>query len=84
MENLFPQEVISNAPRMTLTGRELLHVEQHQGLIAYQQEKIVFRTAAGLVHVTGTELCFKRYSAGEAVITGNIESVGFPRHGGNA
>lgn len=84
MENLFPREVIANAPRMTLTGRELLHIEQHRGLIAYQQNEIIFRTAVGLMHVTGTDLRFKLYSAGEAVIMGKIESIAIPQRGGNA
>ncbi len=79
---LFPREVTSNVPRITLTGRELLHVEQHRGLIAYTPEEIVLRTASGLLTATGAELRFTLYSAGEARITGKIDAVGFQREVG--
>lgn len=79
---LFPKEVTSDLPRMTLTGRELLHVEQHKGLVGYQPEEIVFRTSSGMLHVKGRTLCFRMYTAGEAVITGSIDSVGIQPAGG--
>ncbi len=74
-EPLFPREVTSDVPRMTLTGHELLHVEQHRGLVGYQPEEILFRTACGMLRVEGAALQFRTYTAGEAVIAGHIGSV---------
>ena len=48
---IFPREVTSGVPRITLTGHERLHIEQHQGLIDYAQENIIMRTACGLVYI---------------------------------
>lgn len=74
---LFPKEVVSNVPRITMTGRERLHVEQHQGLVDYEQECIVLRTACGLLRVSGAGMSFLLYNAAEALITGRIDSVFF-------
>ena len=72
---LFPKEVVSDLPRVTVTGSERVHVEQHKGLIAYQPEEVVFRVASGRLTVSGKELRFRLYSAGEAILTGHVDSV---------
>lgn len=72
---LFPKEVVSDMPRVTMTGNERVHVEQHKGLIAYQPEEVVFRVAAGRLTVTGKELRFRRYTSGEAILTGHVDGV---------
>lgn len=79
---LFPKEVTSNVPRMTLTGRERLHVEQHRGVVAYQADEICFRTACGLLRITGQSLSFCMYTGAEAIISGSIRSVGYAEEGG--
>ncbi len=76
MQPMFPREVTSNVPRITLTGQETLHVEQHRGLVTYGPEKIELRTAIGLLRVTGSGLRFTKYLAGEAHIAGRIDTVG--------
>ncbi len=77
-DELFPREVTSNVPRITLTGHERLHVEQHKGLIDYAPENIVLRTSVGLMRVSGAGMRFSLYTASEALITGRIDSVSFP------
>lgn len=79
---LFPKEVTGKAPKMTLTGDEMLYVEQHRGLVGYQPEEICFRTACGMLKVTGERLRFRRYTADEAVVTGSIRNVGIQPEGG--
>ena len=74
---LFPKDVTSNVPRITLVGCERLHVEQHSGLIDYDSDHIVLRTARGLMCVTGAGMRFNLYTAGEAMIIGRIDSVAF-------
>lgn len=81
-EDIFPREVVSNVPRVTLTGHERLHVEQHRGLVDYVPEHIVLRTSCGLMDVAGAGMRFTLYTAGEAVITGRIDSVSFRRKEG--
>ena len=76
-EALFPPEVTGHVPRITLTGHEHLHIEQHQGLIDYEQECIVLRTSCGLLRIAGVGMVFRLYTSDEARITGRIDCVEF-------
>ena len=78
---LFPKEVTSNVPMITLTGSELLHIEQHMGLLACHEEEIAFRTSCGQLTVTGEGLYFCRYTSEEAVIAGTINGVCLAQEG---
>lgn len=72
---LFPKEIISGVPRVTLTGRNTVYVEQHQGLIAYQPEEVSFRTNCGQLNIAGKDMTFRLYTASEALIEGEIHSM---------
>lgn len=74
-KEIFPREVTSGVPYVMLTGRELLHVEQHRGLVACSEEEITLRTACGLLTVSGTELHMRCYSAQTAMIAGKISGL---------
>ena len=82
MAGLFPQEVVSDVPRIALVGGTSLYVEQHHGLIAYQPEETVFRTGVGILRVAGSGLRFRLYSAAEAELVGEIDTVTLGREGG--
>lgn len=72
---LFPREVISDVPRITLTGNTRLHVEQHQGIAICRETEICLHTACGELQIRGQELCILRYTGMEALIAGRIESI---------
>ena len=76
-EPLFPKEVTGRVPRITLTGHELLHIEQHMGLSDYAEDNIIMRTSCGLIRIAGAGLGFTLYTAGEARIIGRIDRVEF-------
>lgn len=76
-DEIFPREVTSKVPLVTLTGRELLRVEQHRGLVDYEPENIVLRTVSGLMRIGGAGMIFRLYNAHEAIIVGRIDSVVF-------
>lgn len=82
-EPLFPREVTARLPRITLTGGEMLHVEQHQGLVVCQDEEIALRTASGRLVVRGSGLRFGLYTQGEARILGQIHMVCLQPEGGS-
>lgn len=74
-EKLFPAEVTSDCPCIMLTGKSLLQVEQHQGLLSYQEDQITLKTSLGLLKLRGREMHFRHYSAREATISGDIEGI---------
>lgn len=74
-KSLFPAELTADVPRITITGTQLIQIEQHKGLMAYQQEDIALMTGTGMLRIHGKALRFRLYSASEAIISGEIESV---------
>ncbi len=80
-QEIFPREVTSGVPRITMTGSELVHVEQHRGLIACREDEIVIATACGGLTITGQALYFRRYTSVEAVIAGQIAGVSYAGKG---
>ena len=84
MDELFPREVTHNVPRITLTGREKLLVEQHRGLLACEPDEISFSTAAGRLVIVGEGLHFVRYTANEALIGGWIDGMNLQGEGGRS
>lgn len=81
-DGLFPQEVVSDVPRITMTGAQMVHIEQHKGLIAYQPQEVAFRTASGALKITGGDLRFKLYTSSEAVLVGRIDGMAIAGQGG--
>ena len=82
-EGWFPREVVSGVPRVTATGNEMVLVEQHRGLVAYQPEEVVFRTASGMLTIRGIGLRFKHYTAAEALLLGRVEDISLGQRGGD-
>ena len=81
-EGWFPREVVSSVPKVTATGNEMVLVEQHRGLVAYQPEEVIFRTASGMLTIRGSGLRFKRYTAAEALLEGRVEDISLGPRGG--
>jgi sporulation protein YqfC len=83
-QEIFPKEVTSNVPLITLCGHERLHIEQHRGLVDYEPENVVMRSSCGLIRIAGAGMVFRLYTAAEAVITGRIDCVEFEHLEGRA
>lgn len=74
-EGLFPLELTTDVPKISMTGKQLIHVEQHKGLMTYQEDEVAFRTSVGMLKIQGKDMHFKQYTATEAIISGEIGSV---------
>ena len=62
-------------PRVELTGRHELRMENHRGILAYDAQEIVVGAGKMMVRVRGQELTLGAMSARELLITGTIVSV---------
>ena len=62
-------------PRVELTGRHELRMENHRGILAYDAQEIVVGAGKMMVRVRGRELTLGAMSARELLITGTIVSV---------
>ena len=83
-EPMFPREVTGRVPRITLTGRDEVHVEQHQGLMACQEDEVTLKTVCGRLVIGGSNLMFSLYTPVEARVLGRIDSIRVLPEGGRA
>lgn len=65
----------SDQPRIVITGREEILIEQHRGLFSYETKCIRIRTGAGLITVKGEQMVIAFFGAQDLLIRGQIISV---------
>ena len=70
-----PADGLAGLPRITVTGRKRVCVENHRGLLAYSGERVEISGGRVRVCITGTDLLLRVMKKAAVVLTGNICSV---------
>ena len=73
----------SQLPMLALPGRSLIEIvgcsrvliENHRGIIGYEDHEILIRVRYGCICITGKHLKLAKMCKGKLVITGNISAV---------
>lgn len=72
-----PEDVLMGWPKAILYGRRRLIVEQHQGILTYQEDIIRLKTSIGVLTVEGSGLQITHYGPMDAAVTGEILRLGY-------
>ncbi|WP_407307212.1 sporulation protein YqfC [Desulfosporosinus sp. SB140] len=75
----FPPDVAGEGPKITITGRQEILVENYRSIINFSEEEIRLETAEGEVFFTGKELVLKTILSTELRIEGELTSLTFER-----
>ncbi len=70
-----PPEIALNACQITLTGPNNLQAQNHQGIIEYLPDCIIFKTAEGKITVKGHNLALIALNQNSLQIDGQIEGI---------
>ncbi len=62
-------------PRVEITGRREVRMENHRGILAYGTDEILVSGGKLIIRVRGEELELKAMSGSELLITGTVSSV---------
>lgn len=62
-------------PRVEVTGRHEVRMENHRGILAYGREEIIISGGKVIVKIVGDGLELKAMNAAELLITGTVTSV---------
>lgn len=62
-------------PKVEVTGRHEVRMENHKGILAYGREEIIVSGGKVLIKVRGDGLELKAMSGDELLITGTITAV---------
>lgn len=68
-------QAVSNQPRIVMTGRTEVLIEQHKGLFSYETRCIRVRTKEGLIMVKGEEMVIAFFGVQDLLIQGHISAI---------
>ena len=72
-----PREVISNIPKITITGFNEIMIENFKGIIEYEDYFARISTEIGNININGFNLGLNEMSNEDIMITGKIETLDF-------
>ncbi len=72
-----PKEVVLDLPRLTMVGNLQLLVENHRGVIAYQEDELRIGVSNGELIIRGSGLQIKNLFTEELLIKGVIEKIDY-------
>lgn len=74
-----PKEVISNIPKITMTGFSEVLIENFKGILEYEDFFVRIGTYIGNVNINGFNLKLNQMNEEDILVTGKIESVAFEK-----
>lgn len=70
-----PADAVAGMPKLTITGKARVVIENHKGLLEYGAERIEIGGGRLRIRIGGTGLELRAMNKDELVITGQILSV---------
>jgi sporulation protein YqfC len=72
-----PRDIILDVAKVTLVGSSNITVENHKGILEYNEDQIRVNTGSGILVIFGSKLNIKSILQEEITITGTINSVSY-------
>ena len=70
-----PKEVVSNVPKLTITGFQEMLVENYKGILEYEDFFVRVNTYIGIMNINGFNLILEHMNDENIIIKGKIESI---------
>ena len=72
-----PREVISNVPKITITGFDEILIENFKGIIEYEDFFARISTAIGNININLINLKLNQMTDDDLLVSGKIENIDF-------
>lgn len=72
-----PKEVVSNEPRITVSGFNEMLIENYKNILEYEEFYIKLNTYIGIININGFNLNLEKVSQDDIMVTGKIDSIDF-------
>ena len=72
-----PREVISNVPKITITGFDEILIENFKGIIEYEDFFARISTEIGNIKIKGFNLKLNQMTDDDILVSGKIENIDF-------
>ncbi len=73
----FPQDVIMDLPKLTLSGNRELYLENYKGIIEYTDTTIRLNIGEKQLKIDGAQLGIKSIDSDDITVYGDIRAVEF-------
>ncbi len=70
-----PKEITLNLPKVTMVGNTQIRIENHKGIIEYNENKIRINSKIGIIVITGENLFIRNIIKEEVLLEGEFENV---------
>ncbi|MDP4145878.1 MAG: sporulation protein YqfC [Bacillota bacterium] len=70
-----PREVILDIPKITITGNDEITIENHKGVIRFEDKEVKINSNVGAVSIHGKKFEILFIGGNTIVITGKFKSV---------
>lgn len=72
-----PEELSTDRPKITMMGFEQVFIENHKGILEYQDYFIRLNTYIGIININGFNLKLEEMTTDDILVTGKIDSIDF-------
>lgn len=72
-----PVELTTDKPKLTIVGFEQVYIENHNGILEYQDYFIRLNTYIGIININGFNLKLEEMTTDDILVTGKIDSIDF-------
>lgn len=72
-----PREVISNVPKITITGFDEILIENFKGILEYEDFFARISTEIGNININGFNLKLNQMTDDDLLVSGKIENIDF-------
>ncbi|MGE5633219.1 MAG: sporulation protein YqfC [Caulobacteraceae bacterium] len=72
-----PKDIVLDVSKVIIIGTSQVTIENHKGIIEYNEELIRVNTGSGIMKLCGKNLSIKQIFQEEITITGEILSVSY-------
>ena len=76
-----PREVISDVPKITVTGFDEIFIEYFKGILEYEDFFARISTSIGNININGFNLKLNQMTDNDILVTGKIENLDFESKG---
>ncbi|MGE5629125.1 MAG: sporulation protein YqfC [Solirubrobacterales bacterium] len=70
-----PEDIILNKPKITVTGKDEIIIENHKGIILFQEEVFRVNSEAGMITIYGTGFEILFMGGSTIIISGRFKSI---------
>ena len=72
-----PREVISDVPKITITGFDEILIENFKGILEYEDFFVRISTSLGNININGFNLKLNQMTEDDILVNGKIENIDF-------